>query len=236
VRIGAVAAANALLPKLTLGVLIESGKHGSDDPCVVWVDHRSSASCCPPWPADNPRGQVPTIKVGPRRAAKTGGAYYLDVTERSPARCPVFDAPDEGIDATTRAVLTIQVPRAGRGETETKRAASRQHGAGRRDPPELKADGLLEQAGILGVIVGALIVAALVYFVFGDRIGLRSAGRNIRSAGCTRDKVMTEPRYRSQRYRQLSLDTPSRDPRSNLRSLRPAAAGSNSKLTRTPPV
>ena len=30
-------------------------------------------------------------------------------------------------------------------------------------------------SGILGVIVGALIVAALVLFVFGDRSGLRSA-------------------------------------------------------------
>ena len=37
------------------------------------------------------------------------------------------------------------------------------------------ADDSSGASGILGVIVGALIVAALVFFVFGDRIGLRSA-------------------------------------------------------------
>ena len=37
------------------------------------------------------------------------------------------------------------------------------------------ADDSSGASGILGVIVGALIVAALVFFVFGDRMGLRSA-------------------------------------------------------------
>lgn len=37
------------------------------------------------------------------------------------------------------------------------------------------ADDSSGATGILGVVVGALIVAALLFFVFGDRLGLRSA-------------------------------------------------------------
>jgi hypothetical protein len=34
--------------------------------------------------------------------------------------------------------------------------------------------------GILGVLIGALIVLALAYFFFGDRIGLRSSPVNVK--------------------------------------------------------
>jgi hypothetical protein len=35
-------------------------------------------------------------------------------------------------------------------------------------------------SGILGVLVGALIVVALVFFVFGERLGLRGGGPTVK--------------------------------------------------------